>query len=296
MAALQTILDCDSDVNCATYRHGLTPLHIATALDRKDMVQVLQKHGADQGQRDKDGWLSIHYASQSGFDRVARIFELLKVHPKINEVRMETMSLASLESYQSIGQSSYTGSYHSMCSSKPPPDLKRKYGRAFTQHRATQAAGTCGANCFLSPAIDEIFALFDRSKDGKISMAELTEVIQFLKIPATPAEIEAMVRAVDVNENGVVDYEEFLELINRNETDLSAPSSDLPGILFDIFDADGNGIIDRGEITRVMKNLGVTVNDEDLTEMLREADINGDGQIDKTEFEKLFENLKPSLP
>lgn len=87
---------------------------------------------------------------------------------------------------------------------------------------------------------------------------------------------------VVILENGVVDYEEFLELVNRHESVLNASSSDLPGVLFDIFDADGNGIIDRGEITRVMLNLGVTITDEDLTEMLREADINGDGQIDKT--------------
>ena len=49
---------------------------------------------------------------------------------------------------------------------------------------------------------------------------------------------------------------------------------------FRIFDKDGNGLISAHELRQIMMNLGEKVTDEELDEMMREADLNGDGQID----------------
>ena len=47
-----------------------------------------------------------------------------------------------------------------------------------------------------------------------------------------------------------------------------------------MFDKDGNGYITAAELRYVMANLGEKMTDEDIDEMLREADTDGDGQID----------------
>lgn len=62
---------------------------------------------------------------------------------------MESLSMTSLESFQSIGQSSLTGSFYSMTSSvKPSPELTRRgHGGAFTQQTATTVTGACPGNC-----------------------------------------------------------------------------------------------------------------------------------------------------
>ena len=48
---------------------------------------------------------------------------------------------------------------------------------------------------------------------------------------------------------------------------------------FRVFDREGNGFINAAEIRRVMTNLGDKLNDEEVDEMIREADLDGDGQV-----------------
>lgn len=46
-----------------------------------------------------------------------------------------------------------------------------------------------------------------------------------------------------------------------------------------VFDKDGNGYITAAELRFVMTNLGEKMTDEEVDEMVREADQDGDGQI-----------------
>lgn len=48
---------------------------------------------------------------------------------------------------------------------------------------------------------------------------------------------------------------------------------------FRVFDKDGNGFISAAELRHVMTNLGEKLTDEEVDEMIREADIDGDGQV-----------------
>ena len=48
---------------------------------------------------------------------------------------------------------------------------------------------------------------------------------------------------------------------------------------FRVFDKDGNGFISAAELRHVMTTLGEKLTDEEVDEMIREADINGDGQV-----------------
>ena len=44
-----------------------------------------------------------------------------------------------------------------------------------------------------------------------------------------------------------------------------------------VFDRDGNGFISAAELRHVMTNLGEKLTDEEVDEMIREADVDGDG-------------------
>ena len=49
--------------------------------------------------------------------------------------------------------------------------------------------------------------------------------------------------------------------------------------VFRVFDNDGNGLISAAELRLVMSNLGEKLTDEDVDEMIRKTDIDGDGQV-----------------
>ena len=44
---------------------------------------------------------------------------------------------------------------------------------------------------------------------------------------------------------------------------------------FDIFDIDGNGFISAEEIKKTMENLGESLTDDEVRDMIKAADING---------------------
>lgn len=49
---------------------------------------------------------------------------------------------------------------------------------------------------------------------------------------------------------------------------------------FRLFDTDGSGSINAQELRKVMLNLGEKLTKEDLDEMIKEADMDGDGTVD----------------
>jgi Ca2+-binding EF-hand superfamily protein len=49
---------------------------------------------------------------------------------------------------------------------------------------------------------------------------------------------------------------------------------------FNVFDHDRNGSISIDELRQVMHSLDETLTDDQIDEMMKEADLNGDGTID----------------
>ena len=49
--------------------------------------------------------------------------------------------------------------------------------------------------------------------------------------------------------------------------------------LHQVFDQNGDGVIDARELRSAMKNLGEPLSDKELSDMMREADADKDGKI-----------------
>ncbi|OXB70849.1 UNVERIFIED_CONTAM: hypothetical protein H355_013662 [Colinus virginianus] len=83
-----------------------------------------------------------------------------------------------------------------------------------------------------------------------------------------------------------IDFPEFLTLMARKMKDTDTEEELIEA--FKVFDRDGNGFISAAELRHVMTNLGEKLTDEEVDEMIREADVDGDGQINYEEFVKMM--------
>ncbi|RDX87434.1 Calmodulin-related protein [Mucuna pruriens] len=137
----------------------------------------------------------------------------------------------------------------------------------------------------------EAFSLFDKDGDGCITTKELGTVMRSLGQNPTEAELQDMINEVDADGNGTIDFPEFLNLMARKMKDTD--SEEELKEAFRVFDKDQNGFISAAELRHVMTNLGEKLTDEEVDEMIREADVDGDGQINYEEFVKvMMANLK----
>uniref|UniRef100_K3XLP3 EF-hand domain-containing protein n=1 Tax=Setaria italica TaxID=4555 RepID=K3XLP3_SETIT len=132
----------------------------------------------------------------------------------------------------------------------------------------------------------EAFSLFDKDGDGCITTKELGTVMRSLGQNPTEAELQDMINEVDADGNGTIDFPEFLNLMARKMKDTD--SEEELKEAFRVFDKDQNGFISAAELRHVMTNLGEKLTDEEVDEMIREADVDGDGQINYEEFVKVM--------
>jgi Ca2+-binding EF-hand superfamily protein len=139
----------------------------------------------------------------------------------------------------------------------------------------------------------EAFELFDKDQDGCITIDELSVLMKALNIPPTDQEIQNMKSEVDVDQNGNIEYKEYISLIARRVRDVDLEEEMIEA--FKIFDTNNDGHISKDELKVVMqiigeKLVGEPISNEDLDIMWDEADTDQDGYIDYEEFCKVINN------
>ena len=132
----------------------------------------------------------------------------------------------------------------------------------------------------------EAFNLFDTDGSGTIDPKELKELVLNLGIHAKNQTIFDMISDIDKNGNGQIDFKEFLDVLTYKISDTKS-KEDVRKV-FDLFDDEKTGFITVQNLKRVSKELGETMTEAELMEMIERADSDNDGKISLDDFYKVM--------
>lgn len=111
-------------------------------------------------------------------------------------------------------------------------------------------------------SLKDAFDRFDVNKDGFIDKDELsTLLIEFLELknPPTEVQIGRIMKKVDIDQNGKIDFEEFkLMMHGRQDTKNQYLTT------FRNFDTNGDGYITADELGECMKKVHPDTTDEEI--------------------------------
>ena len=134
--------------------------------------------------------------------------------------------------------------------------------------------------------IREAFDLFDTDGSGTIDAKELKVAMRALGFEPKKEEVKKMISDIDKDGDGTIDFNEFLEMMTAKMSERDPMEEIIKA--FRLFDDDETGKISFKNLKRVAKELGENMTDEELQEMIDEADRDGDGEVSEEEFIRIM--------
>uniref|UniRef100_A0A3Q4B1G0 EF-hand domain-containing protein n=1 Tax=Mola mola TaxID=94237 RepID=A0A3Q4B1G0_MOLML len=134
--------------------------------------------------------------------------------------------------------------------------------------------------------IREAFELFDTDGCGYIDVKELKVAMRALGFEPKKEEIKKMISDVDKDGTGKISFADFLAVMTQKMAEKDSKEEILKA--FRLFDDDETGKISFKNLKRVAKELGENLTDEELQEMIDEADRDGDGEVNQQEFLRIM--------
>jgi calmodulin len=101
----------------------------------------------------------------------------------------------------------------------------------------------------------------------------------------TKEELKEMISGLDEENEGELDFDGFVTFIKRTEN-MGKTQDDSEDIInaFKAFDRDGSGYLSLDEFRHILTNLGDKFTNEEVNEIFKEADLDGDGKLEYVEF------------
>merc|ERR1712138_45980 len=134
--------------------------------------------------------------------------------------------------------------------------------------------------------IKEAFDLFDTDGSGAIDAKELKVAMRALGFEPKKDEVRKMISDIDKDGDGTIDFDEFMMMMTAKMAEKDSREEIIKA--FRLFDDDETGRISFKNLKRVAKELGENMTDEELMEMVDEADRDGDGEINEEEFLRIM--------
>ncbi|KAJ8383135.1 hypothetical protein SKAU_G00039130 [Synaphobranchus kaupii] len=178
---------------------------------------------------------------------------------------------------------------------------RRKGSPSDPPHRRNKKGSENGGNKTYTPLLNAVFGQerelstveldelnhafkeFDYDQDGYLNYKDVAECMRTMGYMPTEMELIEIIQQIKMKLGGLVDFDDFCDLMGPRMTEETAQMVGLRELqcAFKQFDCDGDGRITHEELKEAMKShLGVKLKKGELEEILKELDLNGDGNLD----------------
>ncbi|EDW12859.1 calmodulin-beta [Drosophila mojavensis] len=130
------------------------------------------------------------------------------------------------------------------------------------------------------------FAILVKDESRSVTIRDLDTVVAALGKTATEKELQSMINEMDLDGNGFIDFDNFLQSMTMRMT--FDPDEDDIREAFRVFDRENTGFIGPDQLRRVMLDLDILMQDDECEEMIRVHDVDGDGKISYEEFVQMM--------
>ncbi|OMJ92862.1 hypothetical protein SteCoe_4315 [Stentor coeruleus] len=134
--------------------------------------------------------------------------------------------------------------------------------------------------------IKEAFSIFDTEHTGSLDARELKAAMRALGFEVKKQEIRKIMQDLEKNINDKVNYNEFLSIMTPKINEKDTREEIIK--IFRLFDEDQTGKISFRNLKKIALELGEGLTDDELHEMVEEADRDGDGLIKFDDFYRVM--------
>jgi len=135
--------------------------------------------------------------------------------------------------------------------------------------------------------LKDVFMYFDTNNDGRLTKEELkTGLTRISNLDFSS--VDDLMKNIDNDNNGYIEIDEFIRATINKEKLLTEKNLKMA---FDFFDRNKNGRISAKELKYILKDGNVNTNDSVWKNMIKEIDLNKDGQINFYEFKQMMKNV-----
>ena len=108
------------------------------------------------------------------------------------------------------------------------------------------------------------------------------------RYPCSDAELQDYVNDVDINENGELDVEAYLDIIAncQKENDTEEELQEV----FKIFDKNNTKLITIKNVMDIFSKIDENIKEEEILQMFKECDLDHDGYLNYEEFTRMIKN------
>ena len=131
-----------------------------------------------------------------------------------------------------------------------------------------------------------VFDMFDKDKDGLISIKQLGDIMRILGAAPSKIELDNLIYNLESNNNNLISFDNFIILL-KNKLENQDSEEDIINE-FRKLDKNGNGKITESDLRNLMSKYENPLSNEEIEEIIQEANVDSNGEIDYVNFTKIL--------